>query len=90
MSKKNNLKKRLKKIKKHRKTKINLSKTKNNLSTLLFEMKEKKEVVEPVHDLDWAKNVLQTRDNGTSQHYKDYYEALEILYKSGQPYYFME
>jgi hypothetical protein len=83
MSKKNNLKKRLKKIKKHRKTKI-------NLSALLFEMKEKKEVVEPVHDLDWAKNVLQTRDNGTLQHYKDYYEALEILYKSGQPYYFME
>ena len=60
-----------------------------NLSTLLFEKKEKKEVVEPVHDLDWAKNVLQTRDNGTLQHYKDYYEALEILYKSGQPYYFM-
>ena len=83
MSKKNNLKKRLKKIKKHRKIKI-------NLSALLFEMKEKKEVVEPVHDLDWAKNVLQTRDNGTLQHYKDYYEALEILYKSGQPYYFME
>jgi hypothetical protein len=83
MSKKNNLKKRLKKIKKHRKTKM-------NLSTLLFEKNEEKEVVEPVHDLDWAKNVLQTRDNGTLQHYKDYYEALEILYKSGQPYYFME
>lgn len=89
MSKKNNLKKRLKKIKKHRKTKM-------NLSILLFEKKEKKEknkkkeVVELVHDLDWAKNVLQTRDNRTLQHYKDYYEALEILYKSGQPYYFME
>lgn len=86
MSKKNNLKKRLKKIKKHRKTKM-------NLSILLLEKKEKnekKEVVEPVHDLDWAKNVLQTRDNRTLQHYKDYYEALEILYKSGQPYYFME
>jgi len=86
MSKKNNLKKRLKKIKKHRKTMM-------NLSILLLEKKEKnekKEVVEPVHDLDWAKNVLQTRDNRTLQHYKDYYEALEILYKSGQPYYFME
>lgn len=86
MSKKNNLKKRLKKIKKHRKTKM-------NLSILLLEKKEKnekKEVVEPVHDLDWAKNVLQTRDNRTLRHYKDYYEALEILYKSGQPYYFME
>lgn len=86
MSEKNNLKKRLKKIKKHRKTKM-------NLSILLLEKKEKnekKEVVEPVHDLDWAKNVLQTRDNRTLRHYKDYYEALEILYKSGQPYYFME
>jgi hypothetical protein len=83
MSKKNNLKKRLKKIKKHRKTKM-------NLSVLLFENQERKEVVDPVHDLDWAKNVLQTRDNRTLQHYKDYYEALEILYKSGQPYYFME
>ena len=83
MSKKNNLKKRLKKIKKHRKTKM-------NLSILLLEKKEKNEFVEPVHDLDWAKNVLQTRDNRTLQHYKDYYEALEILYKSGQPYYFME
>jgi hypothetical protein len=51
MSKKNNLKKRLKKIKKHRKTKM-------NLSALLFEKKERKEVVEPVHNLDWAKNVL--------------------------------
>ena len=83
MSKKNNLKKRLKKIKKHRKTKM-------NFGALLFEKKERKEVVEPVHDLDWAKNVLQTCDNRTLQHYKDYYEALEILYKSGQPYYFME
>ena len=83
MSKKNNFKKRLKKIKKHRKTKM-------NLSILLLEKKEKNEFVEPVHDLDWAKNVLQTRDNRTLQHYKDYYEALEILYKSGQPYYFME
>ena len=43
----------------------------------------------PVHDLDWAKHVLCTHDDESLQHYKDYYEALDIVMKSWQPFYFM-
>ena len=44
---------------------------------------------ESVHDLDWAKHVLWTKNDNSLQHYEDYYEALEIVMKSGEPYYFM-
>ena len=44
---------------------------------------------ESVHNLDWAKHVLLTRNDNSLQHCEDYYEALGIVMKSGEPYHFM-
>jgi len=43
------------------------------------------------HDLEWAKHVVHScKNDGTLEHCEDYYEALEILFNSGEPQYFME
>ena len=44
---------------------------------------------EPKHDLERAKHILYSKDDHTLQHYKDYYEALEIVMNSKEKFYFM-